>query len=125
MEGKTWAPCHITGFFYPCGNETLLDRSSLGAGVNIIKGVTTKVHIDNSINPITEIYINRTLVDASVSKCLLEKFSEFTAKDKYSIKIEHEMDMPMGSGFGTSGSGVLSLSLALKRALNIKIDDIE
>ena len=125
MEGKAWTPCHITGFFYPCGNGTLLDRSSLGAGVNIIKGVTTKVYIHNSKNPINEIYINRTLTDASVSKGLLEKFLEITGKEKYSIIIEHKINMPMMSGFGTSGSGVLSLSLALKRAFNIKMDDIE
>ena len=120
-----WSPSHITGFFYPCGCGEPLLCSSLGAGVNLSKGVKTKVESYDSDFDKYEIFINGKKKSASVSEFVVKKFLDLKVKHTYKLCIYHYIDLPVGAGFGTSGAGALSLSLALRRLLKVDIDDIE
>ncbi len=122
---SAWAPCHITGIFFPCGGGNPLNTGSLGAGVNLKRGVTTEVKVSPAETLQIKILINGRETEAPLSSSIVDKMIRFRENSNFKIDINHIVEMPMGAGFGTSGSGALGLSLALKRALQIDITEKE
>ena len=120
---SAWAPNHITGFFYSKMENDPMQSSSLGAGVNLMRGTTTQVEAHPSSQNEVSVFINDERSNAELSLWLVDKFFEKYLKDNYIINIKHTMEMPLSAGFGTSGSGALSLALALRKVFNREISD--
>jgi pantoate kinase len=123
--GKAYSPSHITGFYSEMKDESVLKHGSMGAGISITKGVTTKVELFPHDKNNFKININGVISkDAMVSKFVINEFLKRSRK-KYFVKVNHQIDMPIGYGLGTSGSAALSLSYALNHALSLGLSDIE
>ncbi|HEX37485.1 MAG TPA: hypothetical protein ENG70_01295 [Candidatus Cloacimonetes bacterium] len=95
-----------------------MKSSSLGAGINLLKGTKTAVQLNPGIEDF-KIMINDQISNAEISRWILRKFLEKFDSHDYSVQVSHSIEMPISAGFGTSGSGALSLVLALKDALDI------
>jgi pantoate kinase len=123
--GKAYSPSHITGFYSETIDESILKHGSIGAGISISKGVTTKVELYPHDKNNSNIKINGVISkDAIVSKFVVNEFLKRSRK-KYFVKVNHQIDVPIGYGLGTSGSAALSLSYALNHALSLGLSDIE
>ncbi len=118
-----WAPNHITGFFYSKMDSDPMQSSSLGAGVNLMRGTTTQVEAHPSSQNKVSVFINGERSDAELTHWLVDKFFNEYVKNDYIIDIQHTIELPLSAGFGTSGSGALSLALALRKIFNIEISD--
>jgi pantoate kinase len=128
-ESAAFSPGHITGIFRIHDKpEEPLKKGSWGAGVSLVKGVTTRVNTRNSSRHSFKIRINgETTKSAKVSERVINIFLSH-AKKKSRIIVDHDVEIPIGSGFGSSGAGALGLALALNEALSYgfsRIDAIE
>ncbi|MFH1588872.1 MAG: hypothetical protein ABIA76_06060 [Candidatus Diapherotrites archaeon] len=142
------SPAHITGFF------KIYSNGSTGAGINLDKGMITKVELKelknkknntdnkNSKNSI-EINLNGKKCSCKTSLLVAKKMlslkqkkiqiksKKFKLKNKknslkeFRLIIFHETKFPVGYGLGISGAGALSLSLALNKALKLKLSKKE
>jgi pantoate kinase len=124
---KAFSPGHITGFFeIPRNNhENLLHAGSKGAGFSLDRGVTTDVHIYESLNPGYEISVNSVKrADAEVSRWVLQEYMKLI-DTPYFVTVDHEVGIPVGYGLGSSGAGALSLSYALNDALGTGLSRTE
>ncbi len=124
LHSCAWAPNHITGFFYPKVDKDPILSSSLGAGINLMKGTTTKVFSQPSV-PEYKIKINGKEDNARISRWIIGKLVNEHAYNQHSFDVEHSIELPISAGFGTSGSSALSLALALKDFLETDISDEE
>ncbi|MBC8382911.1 MAG: hypothetical protein H8E22_03720 [Candidatus Cloacimonetes bacterium] len=122
---SAWAPNHITGFFYSKMDKDPMQSSSLGAGVNLLRGTTTQLEVHPALQNEISVFINGERSDAELSTWIVKELLKKYIDDNYKIDIHHAMEMPISAGFGTSGSGALSLALALKKAFDIEIPDEE
>lgn len=131
MERATsFAPGHITGFFYICDEDAdPLRKGSRGAGFSIEKGVTAEVRrLANSeareSNPEISVRINGkprrdAVVSIEAARLVLARAREKGCDGRGSrITIDEEIEVPEGSGFGTSGAGALSVAYALNELLD-------
>ncbi len=50
-SGAAFAPAHITGFFVICPHENPAMAGSLGCGITLEAGITTRVEIGGSAGP--------------------------------------------------------------------------
>jgi pantoate kinase len=122
---NAYSPSHITGFYSAVKGESILEQGSLGAGINISKGVRTTVELYDSDKNTSVIQINGAISrDALVSRYIINEFLNKVNK-KFLLKVNHEVDVPIGYGIGTSGSAALSLVYALNQALSLQLSDIE
>jgi pantoate kinase len=118
---KAFSPGHITGIVIkPVERSDYLHAGSKGAGFSIDRGITTVVEVFEHQTPNYQISINSKVVDANVSKWIVENYLGFLHRP-YHIKIKHESNIPIGFGLGSSGAGALSLSYALNEALDTKL----
>ena len=118
---KAFSPGHITGIVIkPAETGDYLHAGSKGAGFSIDRGITTVVEVFEHQTPKYQISINSKVVDANVSKWIVEKYLGFVHKPYY-INIKHKTNIPIGFGLGSSGAGALSLSYALNEALDTKL----
>jgi pantoate kinase len=126
QQASAYSPSHITGFFEILDDS--LDQTtkgSLGAGVSLAKGVTTRVSIRRARRSRVHIRINgQPTYRAHVSDYVATKYLALSGT-KFSMTIDHKVDVPMGTGFGTSGAGALSLALALNEVLNLNLSHVE
>ena len=124
-EAVSFSPGHITGLFKICDQPSNpLKQGSLGSGVSISKGVTSRVQIERAKKMSCEIKINNEVETAKVSKHVLDTFLS-QVDENYNILINHEVEIPIGSGLGSSGAGALSLSLALNEVFELGLSRIE
>jgi pantoate kinase len=118
---KAFSPGHITGIVIKSAETgNYLHAGSKGAGFSIDRGITTVVEVFEHQTPNYQISINSKVVDANVSKWVVESYLGFVHKPYY-INIKHETNIPIGFGLGSSGAGALSLSYALNEALDTKL----
>lgn len=118
---KAFSPGHITGIVIkPAETGDYLHAGSKGAGFSIDHGIATVVEVFEHQTPNYQISINSKVVDANVSKWIVENYLGFVHKPYY-INIKHETNIPIGFGLGSSGAGALSLSYALNEALDTKL----
>ncbi len=125
-EAVAFSPGHITGIFRIYDSPVdPLDKGSCGAGVSIVKGVTTRVVADRAARNAFSIRINGQPTDtAMVSEHVLSAF--FTRTEAhYRVTIDHFVQTPVGSGFGSSGAGALSLAVALNDVFDADLSPIE
>ncbi|MBN2441685.1 MAG: GHMP kinase [Spirochaetales bacterium] len=116
MEAKAFSPGHITGFFtIKDSPPSVLKKGSLGAGVSLGYGVTTRIKAEIGASTQINIRFNgNEVTDAVVSELVLKTFlNKASIVQHYTFVIDHEIMIPMGSGFGSSGAGALSLAYAL------------
>lgn len=118
---KAFSPGHITGIVIKSTETSnYLHAGSKGAGFSIDRGISTVVEVFEHKTPNYQISINSKVVDANVSKWVVESYLGFVRKPYY-INIKHETNIPIGFGLGSSGAGALSLSYALNEALDTKL----
>jgi pantoate kinase len=125
-ESAAFAPGHITGIFRIHDQpDDPLKKGSWGAGVSLVKGVTTRVNIIDSSRNSVKIRINdQSTKSAKVSERVINAFLS-RAKKTSRIIVNHDVKIPIGSGFGSSGAGALGLALALNEALGCDLSHTE
>jgi pantoate kinase len=102
-----FAPAHITGFFVICPHENPAMAGSLGCGITLKAGVTTRVEIGGPGGP-----------DGSPCPTVGSVVSRLTRRP-CSVRITS--DIPIGAGFGASGAGALGIAFALNHALSLDL----
>ncbi len=113
-RARAFSPAHITGFFQ------IFDNGSAGAGVNLKKGMSTRVELGDGDG--IEITINGARDDAPVSKAVIARYAKI-ARERLFVRVEHVSEVPVGYGLGMSAAGALSLSLALNKCLRAVSED--
>ncbi|MFW9778848.1 MAG: pantoate kinase [Candidatus Heimdallarchaeota archaeon] len=114
-----WVASHLTGLFaIKDGNDEILSRGSIGAGVCINRGtVTTVTRTDHAS---LEVYFNGVktpLSIATVTKRVLDLL--FERDSQQGIRIEHRFGIPISSGFGASAAGALGTAFAANDAFDL------
>ena len=106
LAATAFAPAHITGFFVICTHKNPAMMGSLGCGITLKSGVTTRVSVDvgGSNDPPCK------TIESAVSRLTSMPCS-----------IHSRTDVPIGAGFGASGAGALSTALALNCALSLNL----
>ncbi|NJE02468.1 pantoate kinase [Thermococcus sp. JdF3] len=118
MLVRTFVPAHITAFFVPKFHDDPLKAGSLGAGVNLDRGVNVFASIDTgTLERHVHIAFNgepvgreRAVISYSVSDEIVP--DDFTGE----VEIWQYFDFPNGYGFGNSAGGALGTALALSYA---------
>ncbi len=112
-----YSPCHISAI------AVLYRDSSIGAGLAIEEGMTTKIEVSHSPKLTSAFFMNnKSLENPVTSTEVVKKFRELYGKN-FSLKVHHYCNLPIGYGLGTSGAGALSLSYALNHALNLNLPE--
>ncbi len=117
MLVRAFIPAHITAFFVPVFNEEPLLAGSLGAGVNIDKGVNVFLSIGDGLERHIHVAFNGEPVSrerASISYSVAEELipNDFTGE----VEVWQYFDFPNGYGFANSGGGALGTALAIAYA---------
>ncbi|MEA3282608.1 MAG: pantoate kinase [Euryarchaeota archaeon] len=99
-----FAPAHITGFFVIRPHENPAIAGSLGCGIILEAGVTTRVEIGGPDGP-------------NDSPCPTVK-SVVSRLTRRPCSVRITSDIPIGAGFGASGAGALGTAFALNHALS-------
>ncbi len=102
-----FAPAHITGFFVICPHENPAMAGSLGCGITLKAGITTRVEVGGSDGS-----------DDSPCPTIGSVVSRLTRRP-CSVRITS--DIPIGAGFGASGAGALGAAFALNHALSLDL----
>ncbi len=125
-KAVAFSPGHITGFFQICDQAANpLLKGSRGAGVSIMRGVTTTVTIERSSKTSYEIRVNGDIAkSAEVSEYIIKAFLHHIKED-YRVLVNHKVEVPVGSGFGSSGACALSLALALNEVFGLNLSRVE
>lgn len=102
-----FVPAHITGFFVICPHENPAIAGSLGCGLTLEAGVTTRVEIGGPDDP-------------NDSPCPTVK-SVVSRLTRRPCSVRITSDIPIGAGFGASGAGALGTAFALNHALSLNL----
>jgi pantoate kinase len=122
-----FSPCHITGFYHKMLDYSSdLKSGSIGAGISLAEGVSTRVTIYEATPKTTfDVSINGTMTDdAIVSKKVVSDYIRLINRPLH-ISVYHETKIPVGFGLGTSGAAALSLSFSLNDALRTGLSVLE
>jgi len=115
MLVRAFVPAHITAFFVPRFHDDPLKAGSLGAGVNIGKGVNVFTSVDTgALERHVHIAFNGEPVkkdEAAISYSVAEEIvpDDFAGE----VEIWQYFDFPNGYGFGNSAGGALGTALTL------------
>ena len=118
MLVRTFVPAHITAFFVPRFHDDPLKAGSLGAGVNLDKGVNVFASIETgTLERYIHVAFNGEPVgreNAVISYSVADELvpDDFTGE----VEIWQYFDFPNGHGFGNSAGGALGTALALSYA---------
>ena len=118
MLVRSFVPAHITAFFVPRVRDDPLKSGSLGAGVNLDKGVNVFASIETgTLERHIHVAFNGEPVkreDAPISYSVAEELvpADFLGE----VEIWQYFDFPNGHGFGNSAGGALGTALALGHA---------
>ncbi|ALV62467.1 Pantoate kinase, archaeal [Thermococcus sp. 2319x1] len=118
---RTFIPAHITAFFVPKFNEEPLLAGSLGAGINLSRGINVFVSLGEGLERHIHIAFNGEPVkkeDAIISYSVANEIvpENFTGE----VEIWQYFDFPNGYGFGNSAGGALGTALSLAFAFKEK-----
>ncbi len=113
---RAFAPAHISGIFVINLKKDARISGSMGCGICLEDGVTTKVSAAKK----NSVLINGAAAEAPTTLAVLKLL---TSKP---VLVETTLDLPVGAGFGASGAGALSTALALNEALalNLTLSDL-
>jgi len=126
---RAFVPAHITAFFVPVFEEEPLRTGSLGAGVNLDRGTTVFMSIEENgaewMGERLHVAFNGEPVsrdDAVISYSVAEKLmpDEFDGE----IEIWQYFDFPNGCGFGNSAGGALGTALTFGLAFGRTLLDV-
>lgn len=114
---RAFIPAHITAFFVPVFNEEPLLAGSLGAGVNIDKGVNVFLSMEDGLERHIHVAFNGEPVSresATISYSVAEELipGDFTGE----LEVWQYFDFPNGYGFANSGGGALGTALVMAYA---------
>lgn len=104
LSASAFAPAHITGFFAICKDENPALMGSLGCGITLKSGVTTRVEVGGS-NDVPCPTIGSVVSMLTSLPC----------------SVHSRSDVPVGAGFGASGASALSTAFALNCALSLNL----
>ncbi len=122
FNSTAFAPGHVTIIFsIRDQHQDLLEKGSIGVGFSIDKGVKTQIEIRDGKKQEISIKINGLSAEASVTRAVVNQFSQYLKNKK--IKINHDIDFPVSAGFGASGAGALSTAFALNQLFGNVFDD--
>ncbi|ASJ10563.1 pantothenate kinase [Thermococcus sp. P6] len=118
---KAFVPSHITAFFVPRFHEDPLKAGSLGAGLNLDKGTTVLLNVEEGPERHVYVAFNGEPVkkeEARISYSVAEELlpGDFMGE----VEVWQYFDFPNGYGFGNSGAGALGTALALSHAFKNK-----
>jgi len=117
MNGKAFAPGHITGFFEIFDRPAdPLRKGSRGAGVNLSLGVLTAVEARPSGRQSVDILLNGRKAPADTT---LRAVRQVLGRRKLEVLVRSDFRLPVGQGLGMSAAGALSAALALSGALGL------
>ncbi|QDA32172.1 pantothenate kinase [Thermococcus indicus] len=118
MLVRTFVPAHITAFFVPIFHDDPLRAGSLGAGVNLDKGVNVFASIETgTLERHIHIAFNGEPVDRGRAIISYSVADEIVPDDFLGeVEIWQYFDFPNGHGFGNSAGGALGTALALSYA---------
>jgi len=115
---RAFVPAHITAFFVPVFHDDPLKAGSLGAGINLDRGVNVFASIERgTLERHVHVAFNGEPVkrrDAIISYSVAERIipEDFLGE----VEIWQYFDFPNGHGFGNSAGGALGTALALSFA---------
>ncbi|AIF68508.1 pantoate kinase [Palaeococcus pacificus DY20341] len=111
---RTFIPAHITAFFVPKFNENPLLAGSLGAGVNLNKGVNLFLNLEGGVERHIHVAFDGKPVGKESAKISYSVADEIIPKENIGeVEIWQYFDFPNGYGFGNSAGGALGTALAL------------
>ena len=115
MLVRAFVPAHITAFFVPMFHDDPLKAGSLGAGVNIDKGVNVFASVEEgSLERHIHIAFNGEPVEKKRAIISYSVADELVPWDFHGeVEIWQYFDFPNGYGFGNSAGGALGTALAL------------
>ncbi|WP_456321962.1 pantoate kinase [Palaeococcus sp. (in: euryarchaeotes)] len=121
MLVRAFVPSHITAFFVPRFNENYLLAGSLGAGVNLNRGITIIAGIEEGVERQVRVAFNGKPVKRKSAVISYSVAEEIVPRDfPGEVEIWEYFDFPNGYGFGNSGGGALGTALALSYAFKNK-----
>ncbi len=106
-----FAPAHISGIFVIGLKKDASRSGSMGCGICLEDGVTTKVGAAKK----TSVLINGAAAEAPTTLAVLKLLTSRP------VLVETTLELPVGAGFGASGAGALSTALALNEALSLNL----
>ncbi len=115
MLVRAFVPAHITAFFVPMFHDDPLKAGSLGAGVNLDKGVNVFASVEEgSLERHIHIAFNGEPVEKKRAIISYSVADELVPRDFHGeVEIWQYFDFPNGYGFGNSAGGALGTALAL------------
>ncbi|MEM2976463.1 MAG: GHMP kinase [Thermoplasmata archaeon] len=117
MRGAAFCPGHITGFFRICDRKCdPLAAGSLGAGVNLVLGATTRVEAREARAQTVRVFINNRRCRARTTERAIRYI---IGEGELAVDVRTTLQLPVSQGLGMSAAGALSASLALYSALGL------
>ncbi|ASJ13343.1 pantoate kinase [Thermococcus thioreducens] len=115
MLVRAFVPAHITAFFVPAFHDDPLKAGSLGAGVNLDKGVNVFASVEEgSLERHVHIAFNGEPVGKKRAVISYSVADELVPEDfRGDVEIWQYFDFPNGYGFGNSAGGALGTALTL------------
>lgn len=104
LSASAFAPAHITGFFAIREDENPALMGSIGCGITLESGITTRVEVGGSDD------VPCPTVGSVVSMLT-----------SLPCSVHARSGVPVGAGFGVSGAGALSTAFALNCALSLNL----
>lgn len=115
-----FAPAHITGFFVPQPHPQSILAGSLGAGINLDLGITSRVWAKSGGG---QLDWTDSCEPRSVSEEVARQLLVLAAN--WDLELAQDQVFPAGFGLGSSGAGALSLALAANAALGFPLSPLE
>ncbi|NIA12081.1 MAG: hypothetical protein GWP10_20750, partial [Nitrospiraceae bacterium] len=104
LAASAFAPAHITGFFAIREDENPALMGSIGCGITLKSGVTTRVEV-GGLNDVPCPTVGSVVSGLTSLSC----------------SVHSRSGVPIGAGFGASGAGALSTAFALNCALSLNL----
>lgn len=112
-----YSPCHISGL------AVLYRDSSVGAGISLEEGMTTKVEVKKSGTGKYKFFMNNHNFENPVTSIGVLRLYKQEYGKNFDVTVNHYCNLPSGYGLGISGAGALSLSYAMNHALGLGLSE--
>lgn len=116
-----FCPGHISGYFRRVSGVTAAATGSIGAGMVIDSGVTSRV----TRSAKTRIVINRVDAEGRIHEQVIGSPLLSSVMDRLGVtaSVETECHLPVGAGFGLSAAALLSTLTALNRLFSLRLSE--